>query len=661
MGFIIKQKPMKKLLIVLAVSGFFAIAAPAFAGNGTISGTITHAVDGTPVSTIYVNAVNVDDPTGGSSGYAAADGTYSLSITPGTYEVYPSTGTSTEPNITFIKKSLTVTVASDETKSGQNIAITRRGRFTGHLYASDGITPVSSATVQPLNATGSINGSAYASSSTSGIYFATPIPSEYTASAAGTYIFYVNRAGYFGTSITDVSLPADETTVTKDIILTSASTVSGTIRDSAGSALADAMVVLTKSTSGSTYSALTNASGAYTVSISGQTDYNGTAVADYTLTVSKSGYVSTTASVSIEADASSLTGYNYALAAAGAISGTVTNSAGTGLSGVSLSANDGFGNTFTATTNSSGVYTISSLRPSSDYTITATKTNYVGQKIYNLAVTAGTTVSDKNFTLPAAKTFSGTIKANVGGAELEGAIIYLYKRNKTRSEIADFSFTAKSDGSFLFRNVSPGKYLIKVVKSGYITIVQDSFTINSDITGKVFKLDLGGSIYGKVFTGRSTGVASADISVFALNNGKEVAYSITSTDENGYYLVSGLKKGTYKLRITTTDYVLRIVTVKVKTGTKTTSNIKLTSGGSISGYLTDKETGLPVVSLVKVVGTAITTTSNSNGYYILDGITPGKRKVSVISPYYNTAGKKNIPVSAGKTKTGQNFALTSKQ
>lgn len=655
---------MKKLLIFLAVCGALAIAAPALAADGIITGTITHAADSTAIAGMEMTAENISTET---TSYAVAgpDGTYSFTLAPGTYDVanYAYSSVAAEPGIIFLKKTLTVTVGSGETKSGNNFALTRRGRFIGHVYASDGVTPISGAYMSIVNSESALSGQGGATTASDGSYLATPTNSDTSLSAVGTYTFNVTKTGYFGAQITGVALAADETTVTQNITLTSASTMSGFVHDANGTAIAGATVMLTKTTTtplgpfGSSYTALTNAAGAYTVSIFDMSNYNGSAVGDYAVSVSKTGYITYGTDISIEADASALTGQNFTLATAGAITGTISSSAGAGLSGATVSATDGFGGTYSATTNASGSYTLSSLSPSSQYTLTVTKTNYVGQKAYNIKVAGGATTT-KNFTLPLAKTFSGTILAK-DNTVLVGATVYLYKLNKTRTEIADFSYTTKSNGNFVFKNVSPGSYRVKVVKSGYVSITIDSLAINSNVTGKIYKLEPASTITGRIIIGKNTGVSSVDIAVYAENNGKDVAYTSTSSDENGYYFISGLKKGTYRLKLTSANYVTQVVKYTLKT-IAATINIKLAAAGSVTGYITDKETGLPVAGMVKVIGTAITAMSDANGYFFIGGIAPGDRKLTVISTYYDLPGQKQVKVEAGKIKL-VNFSLAPRQ
>ena len=95
--------------------------------------------------------------------------------------------------------------------------------------------------------------------------------------------------------------------------------------------------------------------------------------------------------------------------------------------------------------------------------------------------------------------------------------------------------------------------------------------------------------------------------------------------------------------------------------TQVSKNIKLTAAGSVTGFITDKVTGLPVSATIKVVGTAIIAYSDNNGYYVIDGVAPGKRKLTVLHAYYDLPAQKGVVVSSGKTKTGINFSLTPKQ
>jgi hypothetical protein len=293
--------------------------------------------------------------------------------------------------------------------------------------------------------------------------------------------------------------------------------------------------------------------------------------------------------------------------------------------------------------------------------VTVSKSGYISTTS-TLSITAdGSALTGKNYTVTLGKTYSGTVVAKSNNAAIANATVYLYKRNKARSEIPDFSATTNSSGVYSIAGIQTGKYRVKVVKSKYVTIVIDTLNISKDISGATHKLDLGGTITGSIYTGNHVGTDGANIGIYALNNGKWVSYSSTTADESGTYTVTGLKAGTYRLKITTTDYVTQLANVSVKTGKTTTKNLKLTAAGSIEGFVTDKDTGLPVSATLRIAGTSIVAISDSNGYYAIDGIAPGKCTLSAIHYLFDVTNRKNIVVKAGKTTTGINFALKSKQ
>lgn len=647
---------MKKILIALVVCGGFFAAMPVLAADGTLRGTITHASDDTPVESMTVYATRVST---GVVEYdtTAADGTYSMTVAPGTYDVTTYTYSAVEVGIYFIQKNYTVTVSSGGT-TARNFSLIRRGQFAGYVYESDGVTRIEGATVYMTHASGYTSGYGYALTLSNGHYTATPTPNDSTDSAVGTYTINVAKAGYFGATVTNVNLTGNDRTITKNIKLTPSSRVTGVVRDSSNRRIADATVTLTKSY-GQSYSALTNSTGNYTISVFDLNSNNGTAVGDYTLTVTKSGYVQKTADVSITADDSLVSGKHFVLAKAGKITGTVKKTSGARLAGAALTAYDGRGHYYYATSGSNGTYSLANLRPAPSYTVTAEKTYYVGQKVYSVAVTASHTTTGVNFTMPAAKTFSGTVKSATG-AVLEGAVVSLYKRNSSRSDVANFSATTKGSGTFSFRNISPGKYRLKITLAGYVPYQNESIDLGSNVTGARYELALGGSISGRVLNG-TKGVGGVLISVYAPANNQEIPYTFAVADENGRYLVTGLKTATYRLQIFTTEYVAASGTVNVRAGQLSRKNISLTRGGSVSGYLTDRVTGLPVSALVKVVGTAVSAWSDANGRFVLDGIAGGTCRVVVVSPYYDIPGQRTVTVRVGGITKNINFILNPKQ
>ena len=110
----------------------------------------------------------------------------------------------------------------------------------------------------------------------------------------------------------------------------------------------------------------------------------------------------------------------------------------------------------------------------------------------------------------------------------------------------------------------------------------------------------------------------------------------------------------------TTNFAEKIVTKKIKAGKEKEINIKVSKAGSISGYLYNKDTGLPIGGYtVLIKDSTISATTDSNGYYIIDGLSPGNYRVYTTSVlyglnYYN----KKVKVRANKETENINFNLT---
>ncbi len=134
----------------------------------------------------------------------------------------------------------------------------------------------------------------------------------------------------------------------------------------------------------------------------GNFTFNNVSNGSYTVTPSKSASTFTPASQSVTINGGNVAGVNFTVATVtGSISGTVTNSGGTALSGATVSYSGG-----STTSASNGTYTLSNV-PVGAVSVTASATGYQSS-IQSVTVTANTTAT-QNFTLTAAAgTISGT-------------------------------------------------------------------------------------------------------------------------------------------------------------------------------------------------------------------------------------------------------------
>ncbi len=635
------------------------IGGPALAADYTLSGTITTAVDGEPVEAMYVYIY--ESATGAFTDYAYTDatGAYTMTIAEGDYYIYNLTYDTNDANIYYLKITEDVSLTANTTV---DFALTRRARVTGQVLDSSG-DPIYDATVYAY-LDGTSNGYDSATSTTTGVFYLSPYKSDSAESAAGNYYIYAYKAGYFGTRVLNVEL-VDNETASQDITLVAGSTVSGTITDADGDPIDDLTLTLDNDSTSDIYYNTSDSNGEFTISVYELYDYNSTAVGDYTLTVTGDDYVSQKMDVKITADESTLTDYDFTLAASGKIRGHVYASDGeTPIEGVTITADDGYGNTYTDTTSDTGAYTVTSLTGSTNYTVTASKTGYVTKKKYNIEVTTGETTTEQDFNLSAALTFSGTIKL-ANGTAIEDATISLYQLGKARSSTADYSGTSCSDGSFSIGSIVPASYRIKISGTGYITKKIARLKIKSDRT-KNYTLSKAGSIYGRL-TNSGQAVKGATITVYGVGLDADKAYSSTTSDNRGYYRLGSLKKGTYRIKITSTDYATTILTKKVKAGEQKTVNASLEKAGAIEGYVYDASTHLPLSGYyVKIRGQAMSAYTDANGYYIIDGLAPGKYKLFIGSVLYKTefyndqdqaSAANTVSVTASKTTENINFYL----
>lgn len=652
-------------ILVAAFALFLFTPSSVLAADATIAGTVTHDSDGTPVETLLIYAENYD--TGNYSyAYTAADGTYTITIddavgaTAGDYIVYNYSITSTETGVVFIRNEQTVTLTEGEAKTGVDMSVVRRAKMQGYVYESDGVTPVYNAYVYMVRTTTWNDGYTADYSAASGFYTDSPTPyPDTTRSAIGDYTVTISAYGYFSASDT-ASLSADETTLTQDFTLTPGSTISGTVTDKNGDPVSGATVTALQTTKGYSYNAQTASDGTYTVLIYDQYSYNGTAVGDYKITVSKDGYVNKTDSVSITADDSALTGQDMSLQTAGSLTGTVFENDGvTPIDNVTVTATDGLGNSYSTTSESSGVYTFSNLRASTHYTLSYTATGFVAESLYEQTVVLSETTTVDDVRLKAAVTFEGTVVSKTGSDPIFGATVKLFNRAKPRSSSADYSVTSLTDGSFSFTGVAPGKYRLEIVQTGFETFKKNLVSLKNDVSGKTYKMERAAAVSGRVTVGGNP-VHNALVTVYS-KNPVGVGYGSVYTDANGYYRIASLKPGKYTIKVSGMAYVEKIVRKKLSQGKTTNLNIKVGEAGSISGIVQDSETGLPLAGYtVRVRHQTVSASTDSNGYYIIDGLAPGKYKAYIISTAYETANIGNIKVRSNKEMDDVNFQLDPK-
>jgi ELWxxDGT repeat protein len=287
-------------------------------------------------------------------------------------------------------------------------------------------------------------------------------------------------------------------------------TISGRVTDGAGNGVAGVTV------SAGARSATTDANGFYAIS--------GLPTGVYTLTATRSGYQITPASRTVTVN-DHLSGQDFtATLLTYTISGRVTDGAGNGVAGVTVSAGER-----SATTDASGFYALSGL-PTGVYTLTATRSGYQITPA-SRTVTVNDHLNGQDFTATLLTYTIGGRVTDSAGNGVAGVTVSAGER----------SATTDATGFYTISGLPTGVYTLTATRSGYqITPASRTVTVNDHLSGQDFTATLlTYTISGRVTDGAGNGVAGVTVSA-----GERSA----TTDANGFYALSGLSSGVYALR-----------------------------------------------------------------------------------------------------------------
>ncbi|MGC8723132.1 MAG: protease pro-enzyme activation domain-containing protein [Acidobacteriota bacterium] len=389
---------------------------------------------------------------------------------------------------------------------------------------------------------------------------------------------------------------------------------------------------------------LSGAASATTTTASGGTySFAGLANGTYTVTPSKSGYTFTPASASETVNGASITGVNFTATAnppsTYTISGTITLS-GAGLSGVTVTAGSA-----SATTSSTGAYTISGLA-NGTYTVTPSKSGYTFSPASASETVNGANIAGVNFTATASS--GGTVTLLSDGFE----------------STTGWGVAAVSGSTASWSQVSSGTYPSASPHGGSYMADFDSYSANAGDEARFYRTtgfavpsnttsmtltfwmyhdtqysSYNDQVQAQVSTNGSTwtNVGSA----VSRYNGSTGWAQVTINLGTTYNGAANLQVGFLGISGYGNDEYIDDVAVVAQTGTPPPTY-------SISGTVTLSGSGL---SGVKVVAGSASTTTNSSGAYTLSGLVNGTYTVTP-----SLSGYTFTPAGASETVNGANIA-----
>jgi hypothetical protein len=278
-----------------------------------------------------------------------------------------------------------------------------------------------------------------------------------------------------------------------------------------------------------------------------------------------------------------------------------------------------------------GQYLFTNLEPST-YDILVTADGYAIGELYGIVVLAGETNEGNNLLLEETGSIKGSVYPISSNALVEAHI---------GEEIILYTYINSTDGSYTLQDLSPDYYNLVITADGRIT---DENFVNvrvepgqSTVLDRVYLASSeSNAIYGRVVsqsTENSIGGALLTI---------ESATS--TTDVEGYYVFYSLSSGNKNVQIEKDGYLSTISSVVVpETGT-TKTNFTMVSAGSLSGQITDSQTGIGINGArISIDNDDYVTFTNSSGDYSFEGLSEGNHNaIASKSGYHSSNGEITI-------------------
>jgi hypothetical protein len=627
------------LLVVFLVGALSAIGAPAaLATTGaSITGTVTGPSG--PVTGVCVDAYPSGSGVGNSANTTTnASGAYTITgLTPSlsyTVEVQPSCAAT--PN--FQQQTLSTTTGAASSSVTLNVTLQPGATIAGTV--TGGGAPLANICIDAYPS-GVVAGSgASATTNAGGAYTLTGL----TPSLAYTVDMKPCSGGAdFVEQLLTVDTGVASGSVTLNATLQPGAVIAGTVTAN-GTPVANVCVDAYPSgaVTGSDVSARTNASGVYT--LTGLTPSLGYSVEIEPSCAGDPNLLEQSLSTTTGAASSSVT-LNAALQPGATITGTVSGN-GAQLSDVCVEASPSSGNVgyAGAQTNASGTYTLTGLIPDQSYSVEFYQCPNGGNfQVQTLSETTGAASSSAtlNVTLQEGSEITGTITEGSSPATLVCVSVTSDDGGSYPNAIST------SSGTYTITGLTPGdQYDITFNPdcSSASAYLSTDHMVTAGDAGSSTELDvtlpLGGSITGKITNASQQVVTGASLCVEAEGPSRATA-TVSATD--GTYTLQGLASGAYDVSAyecdggttyaqtyygaagngTAVAVTAGGVVSGINIGVETSVSISGTIRGNVEGGGTTPVSGVCVDAWPNGSGGDATGTTDANGDYTIDGLTPG--------------------------------------
>jgi len=572
----------------------FKLASGANQVTGVVRRAVTTADGQTGFSAFQGVTVSAIPTTGSAvTTVTGSNGAYSLSLTSGNYTIQLSReGYSTSGAATLV-------LNVQETVNGVDfVMIPNPSSVSGRVVGADGVG-ISGVTIR----------------STSGATTETSPAGNFTISLSeGTHTLTASRTGFVaGGSQTVTVAAAQQVTGVEFRMSANAGVIAG--RVSAGGLSLSAATISARSLSTNlTTTQTSDADGLFSISLQ---------PGRYSMVVSRSGFLPSTADTITLGPGQQITGRSYSLVENTArINGVVTDANGPvrNMRVVATSLRDATVTQSSLTLiNGSFSFTVPA---GSEYQVRTESVQYATASVTTAALPASGTAVNVSLSLtPNPSSFSG-IARNQAGNPL-GNVRILARRASDNTPV-DSAFT-RANGTFAL-GLPAGTYTVSARLPGY-TVDRRTITLNlgDNLTNTDFQVSENfGFITGVVTDAASIPLAGASVN---LQSGAGTGASLI-TDANGAFTATRLIGGTYRIEYSRSGYISQNLTgIVLADGESRRADVAMVlATGSISGVIRQAGTG------TGVAGASVTATSDTGVKYVSVTGTDGSYSLTLLPP-----------------------------
>lgn len=591
---------------------------------GTVIGTVSSASG--PVYGASVTVRPAGATSGGVQTSSSVTGSFNVSVEPGVaYQVIASkqgynTATSTTSTIPLggeVNSTITMSLLGSS--------------VSGVVTSSEG-SVLSGATV--IASSGS---NSYSTSSGAGGAYTLSFP-------PGTYTVDISAAGHVPNTGSVTTTPGQNRTGVNWSLETNYALIAGSVSDADGNGVANAQVVLTRSSGGSRQATADDA---------GYFQFNQVLGGNYSAVATASGFASQTLALGLVVDGQVVGTADFELEPlASGFTGTVTAGASP-IGDATVRATDENGVNYTILSGANGTYTLSSI-PSGTYSIEALKAGYTGSQLTGRTVNPGETAT-ANLSLTANNGQITGLVTDSDSTPISGVRVTAQAPTGHYAET-----TTAPTGTYSLNALYPATtYDLTFSKEGFANTSRSTISTGSNVQVELVRNSL--TLSGLTRNQANTILPSIPVRATNLEDGSILT---ATSNANGVYTLTEVAANTgYRIVTLYAQPNVLDEDTTITTGTSNVTNAHLQLIQRTASVTGTVGTSGVLISAERTGGGTKSTYSEANGSYTLSGMRDGTWTLTPSKAGYqfSPATRSVSGLAVGEARTGVNFSASSTQ